>query len=713
VTDSILDKALEFLGRPSESGAEADGDNTVNNAIVHNNNKNVVDSAVEAPPTTKKNPLRVTNNYEQLAENALLQANLELASDFPELIFQDGGVARVIEWLESVDGVALDIETYGTAKRKENRSKEALSLVRGNIRLVQLSAGSTSYMLDAALLSREAVRTVLDRLAKLGRPLYLHNAIFDLPRLLHRYGVDLIDEDIRDTMILSRLLRAGQWDQETKEDGSVYPSPKRHGIAEVLFREIGIKIPKDTDHRWEKPLTTDRLRYASDDVAHLESLYHDLLAKVKKDGLLPAYKVIRSVYPIYMRQQARGVPFDAGLYNEMYGKLEEALEVLESRLREHAPEHPDEDGEWVWRNYNKPENKCGRNGILRALALAGTPLPNTQKNTRLVYIRKYEGAPFLTALDQYLKYADLAGNTRGWLDLYYEGGRLYPNVQFFSQVTGRSAYQGPPLQNFMKDIDLPSLEKKSFRDCIRAPEGHQIVKADYSAQELRILAHVTGDERLIGAFLAQAQGGKDPHLLVGEKIAGKELEKGTEEGKAFRKAGKRVNYGFSYGAGWKTYRDGVYKDTAELISEKQAKQEKWAFEEAWPEVHTWQQAFGDRAGHEPEAWYTTSFLGRRRYVGRSKDGRPNYCDRLNGPIQQGGADQLYMALSKMLDDPLPGVHVIITTHDEIVLECPREIADEAKGWLVHHMGEAIRETIGEELATKDCAEVTVGSSWGN
>ena len=39
MTDSILDKALEFLGRPSESGAEADGDNTVNNAIVHNNNK--------------------------------------------------------------------------------------------------------------------------------------------------------------------------------------------------------------------------------------------------------------------------------------------------------------------------------------------------------------------------------------------------------------------------------------------------------------------------------------------------------------------------------------------------------------------------------------------------------------------------------------------------------------------------------------------------
>jgi len=66
----------------------------------------------------------------------------------------------------------------------------------------------------------------------------------------------------------------------------------------------------------------------------------------------------------------------------------------------------------------------------------------------------------------------------------------------------------------------------------------------------------------------------------------------------------------------------------------------------------------------------------------------------------------------MLDDHLPDVHVIITTHDEIVLECPREIADEAAGWLTGHMREAIRETIGDELATEDCAEVEISESWG-
>jgi len=71
-----------------------------------------------------------------------------------------------------------------------------------------------------------------------------------------------------------------------------------------------------------------------------------------------------------------------------------------------------------------------------------------------------------------------------------------------------------------------------------------------------------------------------------------------------------------------------------------------------------------------------------------------------------------LAVGKLLDDLLPDVHVIITTHDEVVLECPAAVAEEALGWLLGHMREAIRETIGEDLATEDCVEGEIGSSWG-
>jgi DNA polymerase-1 len=694
VSESILNKALEFLGEVTTP------------------------PAVEEIP--KKPQLKVTKKHEKTTppaaeEDSLLTASRQLKENSPNLIFEERELGRVASWIRAQGGVCLDIETYGASSQQEEHKKEALSFVRGTIRLIQLSAGGETYTLDAALLTREGVARTLRELR--GKALYLHNAIFDLPRIKRAYQVDLIDEDVRDTMVLSRLLRAGQWEYVAAKNGGTATANLKHNIRDVLIREIGVAIPKETDHRWDEPLTADRLRYASDDVEHLIPLYHDLLEKVKKDGMLDAYRLIQKVYPLYMRQQVRGVPFDAGLYNELRRKLQEKLEVLDAQLREHAPEHP-EGERWVWRNHNKPDavdsygNHIGRKGALKALAMAGTPLPDLRKHTRLAYLKKNSGALLLKALDQYLKFSDMESNTRGWLDLYYEDGRLYPNVKFFSQVTGRSAYSGPALQNIAKAGGVEGFKDSTFRSCIRALEGWSIVKADYSAQELRILAYVTQDENLLGAFSEQAKGGKDPHLLVGEKIAGRKLKKGTPEGKEFRAAGKRANYGFSYGAGWPRYQKSIYEDTAEFIPDEQAKEEKRAFEEAWPQVHRWQKSFGSRSGNEPGAWYTTSSLGRRRYVSRGKEGKPNYCDRLNGPIQQGGADMLYLALSKLLDDPFPRVHIIITTHDEVVAECPREQSEEVLEWLLHHMRQATWELIGDDLATEDCAEGDIARSWG-
>jgi ribonuclease D len=124
------------------------------------------------------------------------------------------------------------------------------------------------------------------------------------------------------------------------KNGKTATVEKKHNIRDVLVREIGEEIDKETDHRWDQPLTEERLRYASDDVKHLQPLYHALLEKVKKDGTLDAYNLIRKVYPLYMRQQVRGVPFDAELYEEMRSRLQKKVGILETQLREHAPITP-------------------------------------------------------------------------------------------------------------------------------------------------------------------------------------------------------------------------------------------------------------------------------------------------------------------------------------------------------------------------------------
>ncbi len=671
----------------------------------------------DTPTTSSKRVALLTHGH----------VNRELAKTH-NLIYRRKDVPEVLEWLKDLDEVALDTETYGVGRTTDARKKARLSFVKGKIRLIQLSDGNKTYLIDALLLKRLAVVDILEALR--GKTIVGHNLIFDLPRLRRHYDVNLLDEGVADTIVVSRLVHAGEWEENGDEDAVTI----RHRLGEVLRREGVADIPKETDHEWEEPLTDERLGYATDDVRYLPELYGRLYGSVEERGLSGPYELYRRVYRMYVHTQYDGQPIDERRLERYTKKLEEKVGEARAKIEEHKPPHPD-GGEWSWGNKQafdpdkarrkfeageRKTDRCpGRNGARRALEETGVKLKNLRKPTRIAYLKKHPGkSPLLEALNDYYLYSDLLSDSRDWLNHFVEGGRIYANVNPFGQVTGRSAYSNPALQNSPKEPD-PGIGI-SLRDCIRAPEGYTLVKADYAAQELRILAEITGDEDLIGAFAA---GEKDPHVLVGEKVAGHDLdeEKDPEEYARYRKLGKRANYGFSYGQGAERYQTSVFEDTYERIPLKQARDEQEAFRKTWPGVSKWQKGFGDRTGTRDEDWYTTSFLGRRRYVGRKWDKRnghykPDYCDRLNGPIQSGGADMLYTALSYLLEDQESGLHedvkIIITTHDEIVLEAPSEDAESVKGWLKDTMVRAARRFLREELAGEDSVEVEGVPSWG-
>jgi DNA polymerase I-like protein with 3'-5' exonuclease and polymerase domains len=656
---------------------------------------------------------------------ALARANKELSTSF-NIVYRKRDVARVVSWLRTVSEVSVDSETYGEDTRKEERERLALSFVKGKVRLVQLSADGTTYLIDARLLPASAVASILEELK--GKALYLHNAIFDLPRFKKHFGVDLTNEDVRDTMVLSRLARTGE--AGTNEKGEVVQFG--HGLREALVRECGVEIPKETEHRWERHFLEEDLRYAVDDVEHLPELYRKLRGVIEERGLEEGLRLFKRVYPAYMRMQYRGLPLDKGRLERLREGYQRKSDEAFAKIEEHKPKHP-EGGEWSWRNNQpiKKENPAegpGRNGARRALAEAGIKLSNLKKATRESYLRKHPGeAPLLEALHQYLLYQDLLTDSAGWLKYSYKDGRLYPNVKPFSQVTGRSAYSNPGIQNTPKERDR-ELEI-SLRDCIKAPRGSRVVKADYAAQELRILAQEvareTGDEKLVEFFAR----GLDPHAEVGGNIyatvRGKPFEEASEEEyKSYRKLGKRANYGLSYGQGLERYQQSIFEDTFESVSLKQVEVERDIYRKTWPGVHDWQQSFGARDGRDEDDWYTLSPVGRRRYVARKWNERqkkhvPNYCDRLNGPIQAGGCDMLYTALELLLEDKeaglFPEVEVLLTTHDEIALEAPTKASKKATTWLAKKMVEAARKYLRSELAKGGkggCVEAGVGPSWG-
>ena len=105
-------------------------------------------------------------------------------------------------------------------------------------------------------------------------------------------------------------------------------------------------------------------------------------------------------------------------------------------------------------------------------------------------------------------------------------------------------------------------------------------------------------------------------------------------------------------------------------------------------------------------------MGWSRVVAPDKDHNPKYTERLNGPIQSTAGDILYLTLEKFAADPHSDTHFLLSVHDELLLECPKEDARAVAVWLKAKMGEAMEEILGAELGGPTSAEVGYGRSWG-
>jgi DNA polymerase-1 len=624
----------------------------------------------------KKTPKEISpkTKPKTLEEEEKLRAYLAEKFNY---IYTEEGARRCLEWAKSAPEMELDIETYGKLKR------DGLLYARGKVRLISLHYDGESWFIDCDHILNELVVPILDELQ--DKPKYLHNALFDLPRIYRRFGV-LLDQNVHDTMLASRIARAGEWEKKKYKI-----IQKVHSLDECLERELGIEIPKDRKLKWGDPLQEEHLQYATDDVAHLKELYEALQGVLREHGVAERYEAISSRLPDFIGAAVRGVPLDSGTLQPALDALEREKANLESRLNELAPEHP-EGLEWVWGNTSKetsPEGK-GRNGSLRALSLLGVEVPNLQDQTLLDHREDHE---LVHTLYLYRKNANTLSRYSRWIPDFYEDGRMYPQPKVAAAVTGRVLYSDPNAQGIDKH------RTDEFRRCVRAEDGRAIVKGDFAQQELRIAAYYSRDKNMLETFA----NGEDIYLQTAAKLVGEPVDKDHPA----RQAAKRATLGFLYGLGTERYRQNVYKDTGERLTGSQAKKDREAFRAAFPEFYRWQQAYG--AKHE---WETRSALGWRRVVAPDKDHKPKYTERLNGPIQSTAGDILYLTLEKLAADPRPGTHFLLSVHDELVLECPEEDAGEVALWLKEKMGEAMEEILGEELGGPKSAEVGYGPSWG-
>ena len=241
-------------------------------------------------------------------------------------------------------------------------------------------------------------------------------------------------------------------------------------------------------------------------------------------------------------------------------------------------------------------------------------------------------------------------------------GRIHTTFQNMVTATGRLSSTEPNLQNIPVRTDLGAEIRKMF---IPKP-GCVLVDADYSQIELRVLSHMAGDTVMQEAF----RSGADIHTITAAQVFGVKPEKVTP---LQRRHAKAVNFGIVYGISEFSLAEDIG------VSRYEAK----AYIEAYlSNYHGVREYMKNVVAEAREKGYTETLFGRRRYLPELKSSNFNVrqgAERiaLNTPIQGTAADLIKLAMirvDKALKEQYPEANLLLQVHDELIVECPEEMA---------------------------------------
>lgn len=273
-------------------------------------------------------------------------------------------------------------------------------------------------------------------------------------------------------------------------------------------------------------------------------------------------------------------------------------------------------------------------------------------------------------------------------------GKIHTRFHQTVTATGRLSSSEPNLQNIPIRLEEGRRIRQVF---IPSKDGWLILGADYSQIELRVLAHISGDENLRKAFCE----GKDIHTQTAMDIFGVKEDEVTP---LMRRQAKAVNFGIVYGISGYGLSQGLD------IPQKEAKQFIDRYFEMYPKVKEYMDQVIQEA---KEQGYVTTLLGRRRYLPQIHSrnyGERSFAERtaMNTPIQGTAADIIKYAMiqvdRKMKEQKLES-RMLLQVHDELIFEVPK---DE-----VEIMQKLVRETMEQAipLSVPLTVDVNVGSNW--
>ena len=554
-------------------------------------------------------------------------------------ILDEGELRALAARIAAAGEVALDTETDSPAPTRARLVGMSFSLVPGEAYYVPVGhdyLGAPAQIPKKRAL--EILRPVLEdaKVRKTGQ-----NVKYDLI-VLEREGVRLAGLD-RDTMVLSYLLE---------------PNWGRHGLEKLALHYLReTKTPyEEIAGKGKNGLTMDKVAveraapYACQDAALALDLGRVLWDKVRERKLDRLYDEIeRPLVSLLARMEVLGVRVDPAVLKAMSKELDGELKRLEKEI------HALAGGAF---NINSPRQLA--DVLFHKLGLAPARRTRITKgfSTSVDVLEDMaELHPMVGLVLEYRQMAKLKSTYADALPALIDPatGRIHTSYNQTVASTGRLSSSEPNLQN----IPARGPWGTRFRRAFVPDEGHLLLTADYSQIELRVLAHLSGDETLIRTFLEDRDVHEETARLVFGDAAGEDA----------RRRAKIINFSIIYG----TSAFSLARELGTSSGEAQKFIDRYFAER--PQVREYLDRVVDEAR---ERGYSETLFGRQRQVPelRVPDRNIQQAGRriaLNNPIQGSAADIIKVAMlraAEAIDRKKLRTRMILQVHDELVFEVP-------------------------------------------
>ena len=407
--------------------------------------------------------------------------------------------------------------------------------------------------------------------------------------------------------------------------------------------------------------------------------------ELEKCGMTALYRDMElPLCSVLYRMEQRGIRIDRAQLEQFGQMLTQRIADCEELIFSYSEEP-----------FNINSTKQLGQLLFEKLGLPPVKKTKTGYSTNADVLEKLKGKhPIIPAIMDYRMLTKLKSTyADGLMKQVGPDGRIHTTFQNLVTATGRLSSTEPNLQNIPVRTDLGAEIRKMF-----VPrEGCVLVDADYSQIELRVLAHIAGDEAMQKAF----REGTDIHTVTAAQVFAVPVEQVTA---LQRRHAKAVNFGIVYGISEFSLAEDIG------VSRYEAKAYIENYLNTYRGVRDYMKQVVEQAR---EQGCTQTLYGRRRYIPELKSSNFNIrsgAERiaLNTPIQGTAADIIKLAMIRVeqaLEEAFPEAKLLLQVHDELIVECPEEQAEQVAQLVSQQMQSAAA------LSVPLTAEANIGKSW--